>query len=377
MTAPLLSFVVQSYNYEDYIPITLRSILVQTVQDFEIIVVDDGSSDRSVEAIRAFDDPRIRLLIHDTNQGAALAYEWALREARGQWIVNLDADDWIAPEKSARQLAFAEREGVDVVGTWVNFVDADGKRHQRALELEEITNRPHRFNEVDAWIGHNHLCRSSTMVRRHAFDRVGLPDRSMVRAPDYEHWNRMVGAGLRFGLLEEPLTFYRLQPRGVTHGDPRATFLEMSWSAIRNLLPTIETRSLWPSYRRLCCWLARNESLALLTARERERLMGMVLLPPSCDDYQGFLNALATHDPIREGLGRRLFSISRTVEEEAAQLIARQQSDIRAYIAARDWWKSESERYLRWLPWLAVYRALRRSPASQFLRSSRSWRKER
>ena len=103
--SPLLSYLVLSYNYERYIDKTIRSILEQTVQDFEIVVVDDCSKDNSVGVIRSFNDPRIRLLANEHNIGGAASYNRAVTEARGEWLVNLDADDWVAPHKAEIQLA--------------------------------------------------------------------------------------------------------------------------------------------------------------------------------------------------------------------------------------------------------------------------------
>ena len=118
--APKLSFIVLSYNYEHYIGATLRSILAQTVQDFEVVVVDDCSSDGSRALVRSFNDPRIHLIENEQNLGGAGSYNVAVQAARGEWLVNLDADDWIAPEKCAVQLAAADADPtLDIIGTWI------------------------------------------------------------------------------------------------------------------------------------------------------------------------------------------------------------------------------------------------------------------
>ena len=186
---PLLSFIVLSYNYEGYIGQTIRSILDQTEQDFEVVVVDDVSNDTSREVISAFNDPRIRLLVNEQNLGGAGSYNRAVSAARGEWLVNLDADDWIAPEKSAVQLAaLACDPAIDIIGTHVTFVDAGGNRHPEHTTFETVTNHSLDLNRVQSWIGRNPLCRSSTMVRRVAHLRIGLDDPTMLRAPDYELW---------------------------------------------------------------------------------------------------------------------------------------------------------------------------------------------
>ena len=220
-SVPLLSYIVLSYNYQHYIRTTLDSILRQTVQDFEIVVVDDASSDASVEVIRGYQDPRIRLFINERNIGGAASYNRAVEAARGEWLVNLDADDWIAPEKAERQIAFAAADpGLDIIGTFLTLVDADGNRHADADPIEEMYNKPHAVEWLDTWFHYNPLARSSSMVRRSSHLRVGLDDPAMVRAPDYELWTRFLRHGYRFGMVPEKLTFLRLQARGVTRGDP-------------------------------------------------------------------------------------------------------------------------------------------------------------
>jgi glycosyltransferase involved in cell wall biosynthesis len=385
---PLLSFIVLSYNYEDYIGTTLRSILDQTVTDFEVIVVDDASTDRSREVVRSFADPRIRLIVNQQNLGGAGAYNVAVSAARGTWLVNLDADDWILPEKSARQLELAARDpSLDVIGTWVSIVGPDGAPHPDAEAIEPAINGSHPLNFVDTWIGANHLCRSSTMVRRSAHLRVGLDDPAMVRACDYELWTRFLKARCRFAVLPEKLTFMRVQPRGVTKGDRVGTLLELAWAGIRNLLPVIEERALWPSFERLCTWLVNEEQLAALEARQRERLLSMLVAPPAVPDFAAFKQILATHDPEREALGRRVLTLARRSSELAhwsptisnvdglqpGNYVAKLEHDIRAYIEARDFWKGQSD------AWEAAYQeaASRPPPQEQAAEHPRSrpWRR--
>ena len=108
----------------------LESILTQSVQDFEIVVIDDASTDRSVELIRSYDDRRIRLLENDENLGGVASYNRAVEAARGEWLVNLDADDSIAPEKAELQLAAVREDSqLDVVGTYVSARDEIGTPH--------------------------------------------------------------------------------------------------------------------------------------------------------------------------------------------------------------------------------------------------------
>ncbi|WP_207540777.1 glycosyltransferase family 2 protein [Sabulicella rubraurantiaca] len=351
--APLLSYIVLSYNYEGYIGQTLESIRAQTVQDFEVVVVDDCSSDRSCEVIEAFRDDRIRLLRNPRNIGGAASYNRAVEAARGEWLVNLDADDWILPSKAEVQLKLVSQQpALDVVGTWVSFVDRNGLPHEDSDKLEAETNRDWDFNAVSTWIGRNALCRSSTMVRRSAHLRFGLDDENMVRAPDYELWTRALRDGCRFALLPERLTCYRLHARGVTHGNRLQSFLEMAWAARRNLLPAIERRAVWTELHGILAWLTSHAELANLSARERERLFGLMVVPQSVADYAAFSELLGASAPELEAVGRRLMAFAfvqaevRTLDFHASGIYRdKLEADIRAYQEARDYWKSQSDRH--------------------------------
>ena len=92
MRTPFLSLIIPIYNKEKYIDKCLESILCQSFQDFELLVVDDGSTDRSVEKIKAFDDNRIHLFCR-SNSGVSCARNYGILNARGEYIVFIDSDD--------------------------------------------------------------------------------------------------------------------------------------------------------------------------------------------------------------------------------------------------------------------------------------------
>ena len=340
---PLLSFIVLSYNYKNYIGQTIRSILDQTVQDFEIVVVDDASKDASRDVVAAFNDPRIRLLVNEQNLGGAGSYNRAVSAARGEWLVNLDADDWIAPEKSAVQLdALAADPTLDIIGTHIACVDLDGNPHAQRDVIEAYTNHDLDLNRIDSWVGQNAICRSSTMVRRAAHLRIGLDDPSMVRAPDYELWTRALRHGCHFGMVRQPLTFYRLHARGVTFGNPHGTFLELSHAMLRNLVPLAEAHALWPTFSEIAHWIGEQPELARLTPGERYRLLGATLISPELPDFFGFMTFIrADADDHRFAEdGRRCLALLRA-NPRTDKLV----TDNKAFIGARDWWHDQSTRW--------------------------------
>lgn len=345
MTAmPRFSYIVLSYNYQEYIRITLDSILRQTLQDFEIVVVDDASSDASVEVIRSYNDPRIRLFINDRNIGGAASYNRAVEAARGEWLVNLDADDWIAPEKAQRQLDFAAANpGLDVIGTYVSLVDAEGNRHPEADAVEELLNKPHAVERLDTWCHHNPLARSSSMVRRAAHMRIGLDDPAMVRAPDYELWTRFLRHGCRFGMVPEKLTFLRQQSRGVTRGDPFGTFLELSYARLRNLVPLVEARAQHPAFLLMVDALITDPNLSELPPVQQQRLAGLLMAPQPEGDYPAFRAYLAdaTRDPWLATMGRRILAFGLEAHEQVRGL----HHDYGAVDRAKNYWLAQSEHW--------------------------------
>ena len=109
----LVSIIVPSYNCAKYLPDTINSVLAQTYTNWEMLIVDDCSTDNSEEVIKSFGDPRIRYLKNEKNSGAAISRNYALREAKGRWIAFLDSDDMWMPEKLSHQIAFMEENGYD------------------------------------------------------------------------------------------------------------------------------------------------------------------------------------------------------------------------------------------------------------------------
>ena len=117
MEAPLFSILVSAYNREDTIERCLRSCLAQTLQDFEIVVVDDGSQDGTGSVVQALQDPRIRLIRHDRNRGLEPTRATAVEHASGAWCVILDSDDELLPHALSRlqELIGELPAGVDII----------------------------------------------------------------------------------------------------------------------------------------------------------------------------------------------------------------------------------------------------------------------
>ena len=120
----LISIIMPSYNTERYIGDSIRSVLAQTYSDWELIIVDDCSTDRTDDIVGGFlHDTRIRYIKNEKNSGAAMSRNRALREARGRWIAFLDSDDLWLPDKLEHQVDFMEQHGYSFSYTKYREID--------------------------------------------------------------------------------------------------------------------------------------------------------------------------------------------------------------------------------------------------------------
>ncbi len=114
-TPIIVSVIIPSYNTAKYITKAIQSALNQTLQEIEVIVVDDASQDNSVEIVQQISDARLKLLINQKNLGAGGARNRALNAARGEWVAVLDSDDWYAPNRLERLVRVAREKNADIV----------------------------------------------------------------------------------------------------------------------------------------------------------------------------------------------------------------------------------------------------------------------
>ncbi|MBW4432403.1 MAG: glycosyltransferase [Pelatocladus maniniholoensis HA4357-MV3] len=201
-----VSVVIPAYNAMTYLPETLESVLQQTFTDFEILIINDGSSDNIVEWANQIADPRVRL-ISQPNQGVSVARNTGITHAQGEYIAFLDADDLWQPTKLEKQVHYLEdNPEVGLVYTWTAFVDQWGKSTGIVLAFHA---------EGNVWeqiVVRDMISNGSTpMVRRSCFETVGVFDPNFRYAPDRDMWTR-IAARYPFGVVKEPLILYRQLP---------------------------------------------------------------------------------------------------------------------------------------------------------------------
>ncbi|HTI38430.1 MAG TPA: glycosyltransferase [Vicinamibacterales bacterium] len=198
MRAPAVSVLIPCFNHGHWIDEAVDSVLQQTMQDFEIIVVDDGSSDvPTIEKLAAYDRPRTRIVRTD-NRGLPAARNHAASLATGRFYCALDADDRLAPRWLESALgALQDDPGLAFVSHWLEaFGDEQWSWQPVRCDLSSLLAR--------------NVVNSAALIRREAFEAVGGFDETMqAGCEDWDFWLRVVEAGFRGRIVPEVHYFYR------------------------------------------------------------------------------------------------------------------------------------------------------------------------
>jgi glycosyltransferase involved in cell wall biosynthesis len=205
-----VSIVFPAYNAMAYLPQAYQSALAQTFTDYEILIVNDGSSDNIEEWVNQITDPRVRY-IPQKNQGAQGARNTGIYNAQGEYVAFLDADDlWEATKLEKQVRLLDENPEVGLVDTWITLIDREGNSkgwvHASTAEGQiwsEIIQEP------------TIICGSSPMIRRECFDHVGVFDPRLRYAGDWDLWIR-IASRYAFAVVKEPLVRYRIHPQNTS-----------------------------------------------------------------------------------------------------------------------------------------------------------------
>lgn len=202
---PTVSVIIPAFNAMPHLPQTIESVLQQTFNDFEILIIDDASTDSTVEWISQIKDHRIHLIQQTKNQGPNAARNLGINSAKGDYIAFLDADDIWEPAKLFKQVEILERDThISLIYTSATIINEKGQATGRVFMARK---------EGDVWeslIQGNFVdCPSSVIVRRDCFNRVGLFDVNFRCFEDWEMWIR-IAKTYKFAAIGEPLVKFRM-----------------------------------------------------------------------------------------------------------------------------------------------------------------------
>jgi len=202
---PKVSVIIPTHNRADLIHSTISSVLNQTFQDFEIIVVDDASKDNTPEVVSSFDDGRIKYIRNEINKGDAVARNVGVINSSYEYVAFLDDDDEWVPEKLEKQVNLMENSPQEVGCVHTGALSID-KVNKKELEIKASGKRGDLFDEM---LMGNYIITSSLLSRKACFERVGLFDESIPYCSDYDMWIR-ISREFKFEYINQPLVKYHV-----------------------------------------------------------------------------------------------------------------------------------------------------------------------
>jgi len=205
---PRVSVLMAVYNGEKYLPEAIESILNQTFTDFEFLIVDDGSTDRTQEIINSYQDPRIKLISNPENVGLTRSLNRGLDRARGEYVARMDSDDISVPERFAKQQTYMDAHNeVAVCGTWARDIDAEG-------QVTGVRETPVGDDLEREYWRPSPIIHPSAMIRRAHLNGLRY-DEQIRYAQDFDLWLRLKPHH-KLANLPEHLLFYRVHSDSIT-----------------------------------------------------------------------------------------------------------------------------------------------------------------
>lgn len=207
---PTISVVMVTYNHEKFIGEAVESILNQTFEDFELIIVDDGSTDSTMDIIAQYDDPRI-IAFTQENSGPSIAFNNGLNRSRGDYIAFMSGDDISLENRLELQLNQLKQKNSGIVFSLPNIINSKS-------ELLENETCPSFFGKTFDSIAElykilfykgNFLCASSAFCNKSVITKLGFFKRGLIQLQDFDYWIRACKKGIDIQVYDLPLINYR------------------------------------------------------------------------------------------------------------------------------------------------------------------------
>lgn len=239
----LVSIIMPSYNCGGLEVDSIHSVQRQTYQNWEIIFVDDCSSDNTKAVVEAINDPRIRYFKNEKNSGAAVSRNTALREAKGRWIAFLDSDDLWMPDKLEKQIRFMEENGYKFSYTYYEEMDADGN------DTGIIVMGPKRITKAGMFA----FCWPGCLTVMYDAEAIGLIQiEDIKKNNDYAMWLKVCQKADCY-LIPETLAKYRRGRSGSVSSHSISTMIKWHYKLFRDAEKMGLISSLWHTGINLVC----------------------------------------------------------------------------------------------------------------------------
>jgi glycosyltransferase involved in cell wall biosynthesis len=209
-TTPLVSIIMLTHNRADYISLAIESALTQTYQNFELLIIDDGSTDNTAEVVAQFSDPRIKYIKDSVNKGLYARRSESIAHVTGKYMAILDSDDlWTDNEKLALQVAYLEANPTcAVIGTFITIIDEHG--HETGKNYYHTTDAEIRNN----MLYRNQFANSSVMMRKALLDKTN-GYQNLPAGEDFELFLQLGQLGSFANLARQSMA-YRVHPGNVS-----------------------------------------------------------------------------------------------------------------------------------------------------------------
>ena len=257
--SPLVSIIIPTYNRADDLQRALQSVFDQTFADWEVLVVDNHSTDNTDGVIKFFDDPRVKLFKIHNDGVVAASRNLGLKHAIGEYIAFLDSDDWWLPKKLEESIKYMDK-GADVVYHDLYIVKKMGQifnwRTTRGRKLASPV-----FSALMA--AGNALPNSTVVVRKKLLNDInGLSeDKKMVGAEDYDAWLRIAQISERFHRIPQILGFYWAGGGNISHPARALTYIKVLEKRYANTIQALEAQEsvFWFNYARGRAYFLLND----------------------------------------------------------------------------------------------------------------------
>ena len=207
---PKVTVLMSVYNGQKYLREAINSILNQTFKDFEFIIIDDCSIDKTKDIILSYKDSRIRFIENKKNIGLTKSLNKGLKIARGKYIARMDVDDISMPERVEKQISFLDKhKDIAVVGSWIEIINMESSR---AYVLKNDCNPA-----IIKWthIFKNQITHSSAFFRKEIIKKIGHYNEKYKYAQDFDFWFR-ISRKYKIANIPKVLVKYRIHSKSVT-----------------------------------------------------------------------------------------------------------------------------------------------------------------
>jgi len=239
---PKISVLMSCYNHDKFVGEAINSVLNQSFKDFELLIIDDNSTDKTYDIVNSFKDSRIKAFRNEKNFGMVFNTNSLIKKSNGKYIAPINSDDSWLPEKLQKQLDFLENnENYGACFTLANIIDEDNKIIKNNIQDSFKYHELDRFGFLNYFFFYNNpLPYPSVLIRKNILEKTGFFNPAYIILLDIEMWIRICFAGFEIKILNENLTNFRiLKDGGNLSGKNYKTI-------IRN---SIELKEIYKSYQ--------------------------------------------------------------------------------------------------------------------------------